>query len=90
MNDEDYVRYQLIARATYLPRGYLVAAATYLRLRLWFTKPRFRLRLRLRWNATRALLFPESRQRPPCLLPSLKSQIVISNPLYLPHLYHNQ
>jgi hypothetical protein len=71
MNGEDYARYQLIARATYLPKGYLVAAATYLRfasgiswsaiatylrLRLWFTKPRFR--LRLRWNATRALLFP--------------------------------
>jgi hypothetical protein len=31
MNGEDYTRYQLIARATYLPKGYLVAAATYLR-----------------------------------------------------------
>jgi hypothetical protein len=27
----DYARHQLIARATYLPKGYLVAAATYLR-----------------------------------------------------------
>ena len=29
-----------------LPRGYLVAVATYLRLRLRFAKPRFRFRLR--------------------------------------------
>jgi len=35
MNGEDYARYQLIARATYLPKGHR-------------TKPRFRLRLRLR------------------------------------------
>jgi hypothetical protein len=31
MNGEDWARYQLIAKATYLPKGYLVAAATYLR-----------------------------------------------------------
>ena len=29
--ESDCARYQLIARATYLPKGYLVAAATYLR-----------------------------------------------------------
>ena len=28
------LRYQLVANATYLPKGYLVAGATYLRLRL--------------------------------------------------------
>ena len=31
INGKDRPRYQLIARATYLPKGYLVAAATYLR-----------------------------------------------------------
>jgi hypothetical protein len=31
MNGEDYAWYQLVALATYLPKGYLVAAATYLR-----------------------------------------------------------
>jgi hypothetical protein len=53
MNGEDYAWYQLIARATYLPKGHLVAIATYLRLRLryqlvdmstYLAKPRFRLR----------------------------------------------
>jgi len=29
--ESDYARYQLIARAIHLPKGYLVAAATYLR-----------------------------------------------------------
>ena len=47
MNGEDWARYQLIARATYLPKGYLVAAATYLP-KGYLAKPRFRLRLRLR------------------------------------------
>jgi hypothetical protein len=28
--ESDYARYQLVALATYLPKGYLVAAATYL------------------------------------------------------------
>ena len=31
INGKECVRYQLIARATYLPKGHLVAAATYLR-----------------------------------------------------------
>jgi hypothetical protein len=40
------LRYQLVANATYLSKGHLVAGATYLRLRLRFAKPRLRLRLR--------------------------------------------
>ena len=40
------LRYQLVANATYLPKGHLVVGATYFRLRLRFTKPRLRLRLR--------------------------------------------
>jgi hypothetical protein len=43
-------QYQLIARATYLPKGYLVVIATYLRLRLRFTKLRFRLRYGISWS----------------------------------------
>ena len=31
INGEDYARYKLIARATYLPKGRLVVATTYLR-----------------------------------------------------------
>ena len=31
INGKDRPRYKLIARATYLPKDYLVAAATYLR-----------------------------------------------------------
>jgi hypothetical protein len=49
----DYARYQLIAKATYLPKGYLVAIATYLpkghRTKLWF---RLRLRYQLIAGAT--------------------------------------
>ena len=35
------LRYQLVANATYLPKGHLVVGATYFRLRLRFAKPRF-------------------------------------------------